>query len=520
MFRPALILVSMLMGIAINAVNVFAANHYVRTGATGNGDDWANALGALPATLTRGDVYYLAGGVYGSYTFDDAISGTQIITVRKATADDHGTATGWNSTYGNSVASFTEVAFATSYYVFDGVTGGGPGQWNSGFGFEITRTTSTCGDNGNLLTFAAPVSDIIVRHVHMYSGSKNYPLMGIKGTASNSIIAYNSIHTIFGGQFHMNSWSNVVIEYNYLADNRSTGAGDLYCSDWHSEGISSIGTNQNVTIRYNLWDKITGTAVIAGINSNTDEAWKVYGNIFSRSTTTLYSYYAGTNSSVVNNLEFYNNIITGIPGVSQGGIVINQGTNNKVYNNIWYNNIANAFGINAAHGWNYFAENRRVEGCSPGPCDKDAEAATGDTAAQLGPASSPFVNADSSVDPLVADFHLKAATNAGKTLAAPFNMDMFGNTRGADGVWDRGVVEYSTTGLRNADCGMRNDASGRPLVQNPVRSLGLLRALAGPRETIFDMQGNAVSRKASGPGGVYLVKDKKTGAVMRALVVR
>jgi parallel beta-helix repeat protein len=58
---------------------------YVRAGAIGNGtgSDWTNAITQLPATLTRGYTYYIADGSYGSYTFDDAVSGTQVITLKK-----------------------------------------------------------------------------------------------------------------------------------------------------------------------------------------------------------------------------------------------------------------------------------------------------------------------------------------------------------------------------------------------------------------------------------------------------
>ena len=47
---------------------VQAANHYVRAGATGSADgtDWTNAFTDLPATLTRGDTYFVADGTYGN----------------------------------------------------------------------------------------------------------------------------------------------------------------------------------------------------------------------------------------------------------------------------------------------------------------------------------------------------------------------------------------------------------------------------------------------------------------------
>src|SRR4030043_1400540 len=98
-----LVLVVLLAGVFdIQAQTVY----YVRAGATGanNGSDWNNAFTTLPATLVRGTTYYIADGNYASYTFDDAVSGTTLITVKKATVADHGTETGGVSTYGDGQA--------------------------------------------------------------------------------------------------------------------------------------------------------------------------------------------------------------------------------------------------------------------------------------------------------------------------------------------------------------------------------------------------------------------------------
>ena len=119
-------------------VSVSAANHYVRQGASGNGNDWSNAYGSLPSTLVRGDTYYVADGSYGGYGFNDADSGTTLITIKKATASDHGTSTGWQSSFGDGQVIFTStISFSSGYYVLDGQTGGGPGSWKSGFGFKV-----------------------------------------------------------------------------------------------------------------------------------------------------------------------------------------------------------------------------------------------------------------------------------------------------------------------------------------------------------------------------------------------
>ena len=48
----------------------------------------------------------------------------------------------------------------------------------------------------------------------------------------------------------------------------------------------------------------------------------------------------------------------------------------------------------------------------------------------------PFVNSAGG------DYHLKIRTDTGKVLPSPYDIDKDGNTRGLDGVWDRGVYQY------------------------------------------------------------------------------
>ncbi len=422
---------------------------YVRSGAAGNntGMDWENAYSSLPDSLVRGAVYFIAQGNYGSYNFNDTQSGSQWIQLRKALSSDHGTDVGWNDTYSIDPARFTQWTFSTGFYKIDGQTGGGEGSWKSGYGIEVSLTPEQkCTGNDAFIAIKNGASDLEIRHTQMFATSNNYKIRGINATtegggSTNIIFAYNAIHTIFGQALYMNNWSNSVFEHNYIADVRSTGANDAYCTNIHGEGVATIGKNRNITFRYNLWDNIKGTAVFAGINVGESVDWKIYGNIFSRSTTTIYYYNnvgsGGTNSQFMTNLSFYNNIIVNMPGSSQGGLVL-PGSGNRVMNNIWFNNIANSFGISGSHDYNLFVKNRRVSGCPDGGCPKDGEAAQLEIHGQT-LSSSPFVNASS--DPLVSDYRLKIATDPGLVLKAPFDKDMSGVTRGADGHFDRGAFE-------------------------------------------------------------------------------
>jgi hypothetical protein len=110
---------------------------YVREGAGGTGVSWANALSDLPTTFVRGETYYVADGSYGSHTFGTV--GTSVITIKKATATDHGIETGWSAEYGDGQALFAAGwTFSTSYWNVDGQFGSLDGT----FGFKVKRTNS------------------------------------------------------------------------------------------------------------------------------------------------------------------------------------------------------------------------------------------------------------------------------------------------------------------------------------------------------------------------------------------
>ncbi|HEY2930643.1 MAG TPA: hypothetical protein VGK99_02780, partial [Acidobacteriota bacterium] len=98
-YKPTFTCVFLLLLLVTSNSVAFGVSRYVREGATGNqtGSDWTNAYTQLPAVLVRGDVYYVADGNYSGYTFDDPVSGSSLITIKKATQSDHGADTGWSS---------------------------------------------------------------------------------------------------------------------------------------------------------------------------------------------------------------------------------------------------------------------------------------------------------------------------------------------------------------------------------------------------------------------------------------
>ncbi len=418
-----------------------AQTFYVRQGASGGGTDWTNAYAALPATLTRGATYYIADGTYSGYTFDDAESGTSLITIKKATQADHGTETGWTPGYGDGVASWGPWGITTSYWHIDGQVGGGPDSWATGHGFSVFSSTSKLVQiNGTNLT------DITLAHIEFDSDRGATFIGGITGTnvgtsVNNLLIEYCAVREVFGALIHTRAWSVVTVQYSYFFDNKNTAAD-------HSEAVSTNGANDNWVIRWNLFDSIEGTAVFAGINVSSHDNWQIYGNVFSRSRTVVNIIDDASNDSSMSNSEFLNNTILDYPGVSQGGLRTNTGSGNISYNNIYYNNDANSFRhtSNWVADYDYAELNIRSEG---GPFDKDAEVILGQ-ANGWKEAGNPFVSYNS--NPLIADlspvegfFDANAGFDTGAIVPGN-NVDAFGRIRGLDGTWDRGAYEFAPAG--------------------------------------------------------------------------
>lgn len=417
-----------------------AANQYVRPGAGGNnsGTDWANAYSAMPSTLKRGDTYYLATGSYGSYVFDDANSSTTTITIKKATEADHGTSTGWTSSYGAGQAVFTNWQIYTDYYVFDGQTRNS--DWRLGttsqYGIKVSgagpvRLDNGAGSGGDNLTF---------RYIDIQAGGRDtgrgddviYGLTGNTNVTFQYCALHDSDRTIF---LMRGNWQNLVVDHSYLARNTSTPA-------THGEMLSMTESN-GVTWSNNVMEDIEGTAFIAGLNGGAISNWKIFGNVFFHSDAyradtgrkaghnlgvagMVYIANDASNNNTGNNIYFYNNTVANVVG-TYSGVVIQSGSGNEVRNNVWYNSVRtnNSFSGTISNNWYY---NTSQDGDSTGTkmvCSSGCDV---------------FNNVSGK------DFRLKAAIGGGMSLSSPYNTDMNGVTRGSDGTWDRGAYEFGGSG--------------------------------------------------------------------------
>ena len=433
-----------LMVLLLTSVSVQASNLYVRAGATGsnNGSDWTNAYTDLPESITRGDTYYVADGSYGGHTINQP--GTSIITIKKATVSDHGTDAGWSNTYGDGTAVFVgNITIETpGYVVIDGQTRGS--DWKTGYGFKIDVRN---GDHGLQLgtPFVTTISNITIRYLEIEGdGVQDGPKTGrsVNGGYNHTNITFEYVYFHDSGEsiIRMAKIVNLLIQYSWFARDDSTAAvhaGGLICS----EGCS------DVTVRHNFWEDIEGTAFIEtptsghpGCSGTNQSNWYIYGNVFFRPSVPARS---ATGNGVVyifdanhtGDFHVYNNNFINLTNSFVGAEASSgsQGciSNMQARNNLFYKNQI-AAGISCGSVSTCNVTHNAFFGGDP---------ASG-TSNYAGGSGSPFTNWVTNNFTLTSS--VAAAMMAGVTLASPYNTDLLGNSRGADGKWDRGVFEFQS----------------------------------------------------------------------------
>jgi hypothetical protein len=201
-------------------------------------------------------------------------------------------------------------------------------------------------------------------------------------------------------------------------------------------------------VRYNRFEDLEGTGFI-NLKKNQDDNhdnWQFYGNIFyytpgySGSVFTLPDARSdiiggigegvlgdtGENDDpavVSSNIHIYNNTIYCVDGFNSGFRFWDGNGTCYAYNNLFVSNPAKINNYNISHDYNFYYNNTNIiSGIQ---------------------AHDQLATADPCIDSASYDFRLKTPTDPGITLPPPFNLDMYGNTRGADGNWDRGAFEYT-----------------------------------------------------------------------------
>jgi len=421
--------------------SVYAADHYVRDGATGDGSDWANAWDSLPTNLVRGDTYYIADGSYPAYRFDDAESGTQYITIKKAIGSDHGTNVGWQSSYGDGQAVFTSTStvftFNSNYWDIDGIVGEKNGADSNdnydshGIKIEVTGSgTGVYGINPSGHDY------LLFKHLEITSTFPTCDIpedsgqIGIRSTGgpTDMLVSYCHIHDWKrDGMIIVGGSRDIIVEHSWFENTHSNPS-------QHGQAIyAGLNSADDWTIRHTTFKNIHGSGNI--FFSGDVNGFDIYGNTFWQ-TEQSECWNSGTNGLInhndavgsADNNRFHHNTMVNLADPSRGveaGLNLDSGTGNLAYNNLWY-------GCDGVINSHFVTDHNALD------IDLDSDE------------NDELLTSDPFVDMANGDFRLKAPTLDALHLPSPYDVDPDGNTRGADGVWDRGAYEY--TGAPPVSC--------------------------------------------------------------------
>ena len=349
----------LLLAVFCLSQTLMAATHYVYCGASGaaNGNDFTNAFKDLPVNLVRGDTYVVAGSATctnpGTHYFQDAESGTTIITIRKASSIRDSGVAGFQAAFATNQAVWTAGPNATwvistdaGFYTFEGNPDAGTGEasTNCGSTCGFALRTSQIQVAGMLLIGRGSTGDcthVTVRHVEF---DNTGAVIGTDATnavstnvcdASNLVMDHNYIHDLGGSPFHILNSSNVNLRFNYVARDASNSSN-------HGDAISCTHLT-GMTVAYNIWVDMTGTGGVVcvagtGVTSSID----IYGNIWwqqNPSTFALGNGIASCEDSQICTFNVFNNTIynftVGASRVDLSGA--GSGSSATIHDNLWFN---------------------------------------------------------------------------------------------------------------------------------------------------------------------------------------
>jgi len=375
----------------------------------------------------RGDTYYIADGVYPSYKFDDPESGSELIYIGKATGNEHGTDTGWDDSYGDGQAVFASMTFREPYFHIDGKTGEGV----SGYGIKVYQSnlSGKCIDirnHGKYNSHHITIEHVECEHAGMdREGGNNadiiYMLGGdgryVNNVTFRNVYAHDVTRTIiFARRAQFITFDHCFFE------NCQNDVGV------HGEGVSWDNSGEmHVTWKYCTWKDIEGAGIIIiGLDHKSAHSeLDIFGNVFYTTDPEKFTctdgIIASLSKNAVSNARVYNNTFFGIasPFASLGIVSWNAGAHNQSYNNLISDLGKPGTWRNCDHDYNAYHRSGSFT-------EMNGQILT----------ESPFVNSKSF------NFHLRVPTKLGLKLDDPYDIDLEGNRRGMDGVWDRGAYEF------------------------------------------------------------------------------
>ncbi len=504
-YKYLFIVCSLVVGFALSAA---AKNLYVRKGATGsnNGSDWNNAWTECSSIVwggsgvVAGDTVWFAGGTYTT-TLKPAVSGTSSawISIKRVRATDAAptSAAGWNSAYdsqvvinagGNNALVFNIAGLScisvdgridsgmqlvtpnndgasvgiddsVNYITLTNLDLAGPGGATAinmnGDNRGIDATAWSSPDNGNTWRYA-PINYLVVSHCRIHGQVNNLWLLN----CYNSTIEYTKM-------------------YDAAAANSTT---------YHANVCATSGST-NITWRYNeIYNhQVEGIMFISGGAAN----WYIYGNVWHDGMTGV-SRVVEAQDGVEGPVYFYNNTVVNVPmgnRVANGGIYA---AGSQARNNLYWNSAAG------------------------GLPDNDYEFANSTLSETSGIANgaNPFVNYSGQNYHIVSNLSATLPRNKGAALGVPFNVDLDGNVRGADGTWDIGAYEYNagTSDTTPPSVSLTSPA-GSTTVSNTVTLTATASDNTGVASVTFLVDGVTLGSTSTAPYSVaWNTKSMTNGA--------
>jgi hypothetical protein len=436
-----LIILSLLAGPA------FSANWYVLKSASGanNGTSWTNAWNEMNkinlSSVACGDTIWLGGGTYTTgLTINKTCTAGAVLNINRVLATDAApvAAAGWNSSFASQVilSDSSIDLFSGSYFNINGRVGTVAAN-NFGISVRCNGGSGCVALNGADYG-GGSLNHITISYLELYgppcvtagsctSGSDGFNIA--PSNAANTVnyvtLDHSWVHR-FSETIRAALWNNCTIQYSDIDTMAFTPA--------EHEDILFSYDQVNFTFRYNrVYTSPNDGIFFYGDEKNT----QIYGNVIYHSGGALLTFYQG----FTHNVFVYNNVFEndGKFGDYQPGYVyfISGATvTGEVANNIFDNvTISGSCGSICNH--NAYSTTVSAQDSGAGTLTFN----TGTVGASV-----MFVN-EAPSNPAVADFHLtaKGATTFanGKSLAAPFNVDMDGVTRGTGGTWTIGAYQYT-----------------------------------------------------------------------------
>lgn len=378
----------------------------------GSGSDWTNlmAFNTSSSAYSKGDTFLLVDGTYPNPSIEDAVSGSGVFTIQKATVANHGgIEAGWDNSYGDGDAEFNSIFTYTGDLVIDGVKIQlATPTIAPTIGFQIDSGSSVTNVTLANCTIIGPVDTFYYGYYSIGIDSMPTSDNHVDITITNCIIKDCTVLVQNTNSIRF------TLDHCFLANSLAYDVAQ-------NPAVFSVGSGQDTVIRnctVSNWVGVGVNPIGAGSGTNL-----IYGNYFvdiaSGSTQGAFT----PESSATGLWRGYNNTLKDTRyGILNDGSLSGGFTNNLFYGTATNNNFGSF-----SHDYNWYGFGGKYS---------EANGVAG------GDATDPFNTAPN----IVTDISAVLPRNKGVAMpapynAAPYNIDMNGNTRGADGAWDIGAVE-------------------------------------------------------------------------------